>query len=149
MVRERGLPVRDPRRTGQVVPELGRTADCGEQAKDGTAGAMVTGQEIVCVWPEEARFEKNRPLRGLCSNEAQREREAKGPCEGIECTLNFELVRRGWAVQISYARRRENDRVMHELIQAERLAQSERAGIWAGRVRLAGYVRDMRAGTKR
>ena len=121
---------------------------CGEEAKNALR-KMVVGQEIVCVWPEEARFEKNRPLRGLCTNEAQRKLQEQGRCEGIECTMNYELVRRGWAVQINYARRRDNDRVMHELIQAERLARSERAGIWAGRVRLAAYVRDMRAGTKR
>ena len=30
---------------------------------------MTTSQEIVCVWPEEAYFERNRPLRGLCTND--------------------------------------------------------------------------------
>ena len=116
---------------------------CADEARSAIK-AMTADNEIECTWPEEARFKQSWRLRAVCTTAEHREREQAGECEGIECSLNWELVRKGWAVQIHYPRRRSNDRILHQLLRAEHAARDERAGIWTGRVKLSDYVKGLR-----
>ena len=116
---------------------------CADEAREAIK-AMTDGTGIECTWPEEAHFKRSWKLRAVCTTAEHRERQEGGDCEGIECSINFELVRQGWAVQIHYPRRRSNDRVLHQLLRAEHAARDERVGIWTGRVKLSGYVKELR-----
>ena len=100
---------------------------------------LIKGREVTCMWIEESsRLYTNQLPRAMCTT-AQ-------TCDEAKCLLNWEMIRRGWAVSQSYRIWYTNDRRAHNLIQAQKEAPQDRTGILQGRVRLPKGLQRRKSG---
>ena len=83
-----------------------KTRHCEAEARAALA-EMIKGKDLKCTWLEKTtRFYVNRVPRATC--------KATQECDGTKCLINWQMVRQGWAVSLSYRIWNTNDRRAHE-----------------------------------
>ena len=109
---------------------------CEEEANTALKD-MVEGRTLECSWMPTMWFGRGKPPRAICTAKGTIEE----PCNGIGCSINYAMVRRGLAFEKVTGATINKDRVAHMLMRAEVAAKKEKLGVWKGRVRLPKRLR--------
>lgn len=116
-----------------------KTRNCQNRSRDALK-ALTENKTLSCSWIKEVAlyFNDGRP-RATCTVEG-----LQGGCEGYECTLNWQMVRSGQAVAYIDKYWAAGDRRSYLLMQADKSAKKEKTGIWAGKVKVPGWLKGHR-----
>ena len=108
-----------------------KNRNCEEEA-DTALKEMVEGQTLECSWMAIMWFGRGKPPQAICTATGVIDE----PCNGMGCSINYAMVRRGLAFERVTSARTNKDRIAHVLMRAEAAAKKEKLGMWKGKVRL-------------